>query len=233
MKAGSHRPGRCVTDIRKLRSFVHVAWDGSITRAAERLHIAQPALSRQLHKLEEELGVALLVRHGRGVTLTQRGTLLLKRAEALIRQFEEIRHEILTSEGTYTGHVVIGVPPAAGLLIAPAVFKLFRARWPNATLQFREGVSSLLEEWLLDRRLDIAVLHNPPPMAEIDVTPVLHERMVLACLPSAAPRGRSADPLHRYRVRAADPAQLAAQQPSAGRTRGLAARGIAASVAGG
>ena len=176
--------GRRATDIRELRTFVQAARAGSISRASERLNIAQPALSRQVHKLEQELGLPLLVRHGRGVTLTQAGALLLERAEALIHQFDQIPHDLRTSEAAFTGPVVLGVPPAAGLLVAPAVYKVFRARWPNAALQIREGVSSLLEEWLLDRRLDIAVLHNPPPLDDIDITPVLHERMVLACPPS-------------------------------------------------
>ncbi len=167
-----------------MRTFVHVARLGSISAAAARLNIAQPALSRQLHKLEQELGVALLLRHGRGVTLTQAGAVLLERADALIRQFEHLPHDITASTDAFTGHVVLGVPPAAGLLIAPPVFKLFRARWPDATLQIREGISSLLEEWLLDRRLDIAVLHNPPALDDVDIITVLHERMVLACPPS-------------------------------------------------
>ncbi|WP_158742643.1 LysR family transcriptional regulator [Acidisphaera sp. L21] len=177
--------GRRATDIRELRSFVAIARAGSVSGAAERLNIAQPALSRQVQKLEDELGANLLVRHGRGVTLTQAGTLLLERAEALIRDFEQLAQGIRAPEDVFTGHVVLGVPPAAGLLIAPAVFKLFRARWPSATLQIREGISSLLEEWLLDGRLDIAVLHNPPPLAGIDTRAVLQERMVLACPPSA------------------------------------------------
>jgi LysR family nitrogen assimilation transcriptional regulator len=179
--------GRRATDIRELRTFVQVARTGSISRAAERLNIAQPALSRQVQKLERELGVPLLVRHGRGVTLTRAGALLLERAETLIHEFEQIPHDVRASEDAFTGHVVLGVPPAAGLLVAPAVYKLFRSRWPKAALQIREGISSLLEEWLLDRRLDVAVLHNPPPLDDIDIIPVLHERMVLACPPSAEP----------------------------------------------
>jgi LysR family nitrogen assimilation transcriptional regulator len=182
-----HPNGRRATDIRELRTFVQAARAGSISRAAERLNIAQPALSRQVHKLEQELGVPLLVRHGRGVTMTQAGALLLERAEALIRQMEQIPHDVRRSEDAFTGHVVLGVPPAAGLLVAPAAYKVFQSRWPNAALQIREGISSLLEEWLLDRRLDVAVLHNPPRLDDIDITPVLHERMVLACPPSQEP----------------------------------------------
>jgi LysR family nitrogen assimilation transcriptional regulator len=80
--------------------------------------------------------------------------------------------------------VALGLPPAAGLVIAPELVATFQARWPAASLHIREGISSSLEEWLLDRRLDIAVLHNPPPLDEIDLVPVLHERMVVVDPPS-------------------------------------------------
>jgi LysR family nitrogen assimilation transcriptional regulator len=177
-------------DIRELRTFVAVARAGSVSRAAEQLRVAQPALSRQLHKLEDALGAMLFLRHGRGVTLTPSGALLLSRAEALIRQFEQLPHEIRAPGDDFTGHVVLGVPPTAGLLIAPAVLKEFRLRWPDATLQIREGISSLLEEWLVDRRVDVAVLHNPPPLDDIDIVPLLAEHMVLACPPDSALAGR-------------------------------------------
>jgi LysR family nitrogen assimilation transcriptional regulator len=159
-------PGGGVIDIRELRTFVHVARSGSVSRAAEQLNIAQPALSRQLRKLEDELGVVLLNRHGRGVSLTRAGSLLLQRAEAVLVQFGQIPHEVKVSEDQFAGHVTLGVPPAAGLVIAPIVFRRFRERWPSATLQIREGISSLLEEWLLDGRL-------------VEIAPVLQERMVL------------------------------------------------------
>lgn len=158
---------------------MHVARCGSVSRAAEQLNIAQPALSRQLRKLEDELGIVLLNRHGRGVSLTRAGSLLLQRAEAVLVQFGQIPHEVKASEEEFAGHVTLGVPPAAGLIIAPAVFRRFRARWPSATLQIREGISSLLEEWLLDGRLHIAVLHNPSPLEGVEIVPVLQERMVL------------------------------------------------------
>ncbi len=170
-----------------MRSFVQVVRSGSISRAAARLNIAQPALSRQVQKLEEEVGLPLVQRHGRGVTATAAGNVLLDRAEALLRQFDKLEEAVRHPEQSVTGHVVLGVPPAAGLLIAPEAVKLFRQRYPNASLQIREGISSLLEEWLLDRRVDVAVLHNPPELDGIAIAPVLRERMVLAGAPSADP----------------------------------------------
>ncbi len=170
-----------------MRSFVQVVRSGSISRAAAQLNIAQPALSRQMQKLEDEIGLKLVRRHGRGVTATAAGGVLLDRAEALLRQFDQLSEEVRHAEQGVTGHVVLGVPPAAGLLIAPEAVKLFRQRYPNASLQIREGISSLLEEWLLDRRVDVAVLHNPPALDGIAIVSVLRERMVLAGPPSADP----------------------------------------------
>ncbi len=170
-----------------MRSFVQVVRSGSISRAAAQLNIAQPALSRQVQKLEEAVGRPLLQRHGRGVVATAAGAVLLDRAEALLRQFDQLTEAVRNADEGVTGHVVLGVPPAAGLLIAPEAVKLFRQRYPNASLQIREGISSLMEEWLLDRRVDVAVLHNPPLLDDIAVEPVLRERMVLAGPPSTDP----------------------------------------------
>ena len=170
-----------------MRSFVQVVRSGSISQAAARLNIAQPALSRQVRRLEEEVGRPLVRRHGRGVTATVAGAALLDRAEALLRQFDQLTEAMRRPEDGMAGQVVLGVPPAAGLLIAPEAVKLFRQRYPNASLLIREGISSLLEEWLLDRRVDVAVLHNPPALDDIAITPVLRERMVLAGPPSARP----------------------------------------------
>lgn len=149
--------------------------------------MAQPALSRQLQKLEDELGVELLLRHGRGVRLTRAGTTLLERADAVLRQFQQIPEQVRDPDQVFAGHIVLGLPPAAGLLIAPEIVATFKTRWPLATLHIREGISSSLEEWLLDRRLDIAVLHNPPPLDGVHIVPILHEHMVVACPPGGDP----------------------------------------------
>jgi LysR family nitrogen assimilation transcriptional regulator len=167
-------------DIRELRYFIHVARVGSFNRAAAQLNIAQPALSRQLKKLEGELDVKLLIRNGRGVELTEAGSILLAQAESLVAQFEDAAKLVSGREEKVSGHIVVGLPPTAGLLIGPELFEAFRNRWPRATLILREGISSSLEEWLLDRRLDIAVMHNPLPLEGINIEPLLHERMVVA-----------------------------------------------------
>lgn len=176
-------------DIRELRSFMHVARLGSFNRAAAQLHIAQPALSRQLQKLEEELGVQLLTRSGRGVELTEAGAVLLAQAEVLVAQFDATAKLVSGRNEKFQGHVVVGLPPTCGLLIGPELFQRFNEQWPYATLILREGISSSLEEWLADRRLDIAVMHNPLPLGGVEIEPLLHEHMVVVYAPGTAPEG--------------------------------------------
>lgn len=183
-------------DIRELRYFVQIARTGSVSGAAARLNIAQPALSRQLKKLEDELGVQLLSRHGRGVELTEAGAQLLGEAEELIEHFTRTLNKVRGGEVTFAGQVVVGVPPTAGLLIVPQIFKSFRERWPEATLIAREGMSSSLEEWLFNRRIDVAVLHNPTPLENVDLQPILTEHMVLVTSPGQAiPDGGGSGPV--------------------------------------
>lgn len=172
-------------DIRELRYFANVARLGSFNRAAAKLNVAQPALSRQLKKLEDELGVQLLIRNGRGVELTQAGSILLAQAESLIFQLDETARLVRSQKETFKGQIVLGLPPTSGLLIAPQLLESFRTQWPYASLILREGISSSLEEWLVDRRLDLAVLHNPLPLDGIDIEPLLHERMVLVHAPDS------------------------------------------------
>lgn len=172
----SHRP----MDIRTLRYFVQVARAGSFNAAAGLLNIAQPALSRQIKKIEDELGVELLIRHGKGVEVTEAGAKLLTEAEDLIDHFARTISMVKADERGFAGNISLGVPPTSGMLIVPEIYKIFSQRWPDATLGIREGVTSSLEEWLLDRRIDMAILHNPVPMAGIELKPLLQEQMVLA-----------------------------------------------------
>ncbi|WP_277996615.1 LysR family transcriptional regulator [Bradyrhizobium oligotrophicum] len=183
--------------MRELRYFVQVARAGSLSRASTMLNVAQSALSRQLMKLEDELGVALLVRHGRGVRLTRAGTTFLEHAHAVLLQIDQMPGAVRSPDSSFAGHIVLGVPPVAGLRIAPSVVVELRKRWPQASVQVREGISSSLEEWLLDRRLDIAVLYNPPPLDGIALAPILHERMVVAGPP--AKRGEAVAETIRWR----------------------------------
>ncbi|WP_145925238.1 LysR family transcriptional regulator [Bordetella sp. H567] len=168
-----------------MRYFAHVARAGSFSRAAQELYIAQPALSRQIRKLEEELGVALLARHGRGVRLTGAGARLLERAE-MIADFVRQTEDHVRQEGdALSGHVALGLPTGVAMMVGRRVIEAFRARWPQVSLHVREGLSTSLQEWVLNGRVDLAVLHNPPPLDRLDVEPVIAEPMVLVAPPDA------------------------------------------------
>ena len=166
-------------EFRELRNFVRVARAGSVSRAAHELRLAQPALSRQIKKLEHELGVSLFARHGRGVRLSAAGSLLLERAEVIARLVHETGEEIKENRAAARGRMTLGVPPAAGKLLIPYFAKRFQQAWPQTTLHMREGVTSSLQEWLIEKRIDLAILHNPPHLDALDISPILTERMLV------------------------------------------------------
>jgi LysR family nitrogen assimilation transcriptional regulator len=170
-------------DVRELRSFIHVARAGSFNRAASELYIAQPALSRQVAKLEEEIGVPLFVRHGRGVRLTAAGARLLERAEIITQMVSETGEQVRASADDDRGYLAVGLPPTMGALIGADLVGSFRAVYPRVSLHIREGQSSSLQEWVLDRRVDMAVVYNQPPLDAFNVRPLYSEPMILIAPP--------------------------------------------------
>lgn len=178
-------------DIRELRSFIHVARAGSFSRAASDLYIAQPALSRQIAKLEEEIGVKLLIRYGRGVRLTAAGARLLERAEIITHMVSETSEQVRASADEERGHLAIGLPPAISMMVGTDLIKSFRARWPRVSLHMREGLSSSLQEWVMDGRVDLALVYNQPLLDAFDVRPLFSEAMVLVGPPGDGTVGRA------------------------------------------
>jgi LysR family nitrogen assimilation transcriptional regulator len=147
-------------DLKQLRFFCGVVEAGSFTKAAEFLYIAQPALGLQIRHLEEELGVPLLVRHSRGVTPTEAGQLLYRHAEALLRQFERVRQDMLDFAGEPRGRVCLGLTPTLALALAATLVETCRSRYPGIILNIAEGLSEWLMEWAESDRLDIVLTYN-------------------------------------------------------------------------
>ncbi|WP_277968428.1 LysR family transcriptional regulator [Sphingomonas echinoides] len=175
-------------DIRELRTFSTVAYTGSFSRAAEKLRIAQPALSRHVAKLEEELKVALFVRHARGVVLTPAGARLLDRAEMMLHYLNGTSEYVRDDDPQERGHLAVGLTPAIGLAVGANMVRRFRARWPKAMLHVREGLSTSLQAWLLDGSVQAAVVYNQPLLEAFEVRPLFSEPMVLVAPPGEAPR---------------------------------------------
>jgi LysR family nitrogen assimilation transcriptional regulator len=165
-------------ELRELRYFHSVGRTGNFGRAARELNIGQPNVTHQVQKLEQELGTQLLIRHGRGVTLTQAGVCLMDRIDVIMGLLSAPLEQAPAPERT-TGTISLALPPEAAPLLVPRLLEECRTRWPNVTLAIREGSSASLEEWVLDRRVDIAVLQDAPVLDELDIEPVVVERLGL------------------------------------------------------
>ena len=154
-------------DIRVLRNFLAVAREQNITRAAERLHIAQPSLSRQLMELERELGKPLLIRGKRKLTLTEDGALLRKRAEEIVSLMEKTQQEIASDTAEISGRIAIGGAPTEKLLRVAAA--LHRKHNGVCFDFYASDATDVIER--LDRgSLDFAVLLEPVDTLKYDFT---------------------------------------------------------------
>ncbi|WP_241176756.1 LysR family transcriptional regulator, partial [Serratia marcescens] len=144
-------------ELRRLRAFVTVVEEGNITRAAERLFIQQPPLTRLLQGLEDELGVTLLQRLPRGVRVTEAGGVLFEEARALLARAERLREAVQRAARGEQGHIAIGFTSSAALHpFVPNLLRRYRDILPGITTQLEEAGSGELMEALLEQRLDAA-----------------------------------------------------------------------------
>ncbi|AXS39767.1 LysR family transcriptional regulator [Breoghania sp. L-A4] len=172
-------------ELRALRYFVCIAEEKSFTRAASRLRVAQPALSRQIRKLEEDLQVELFIRHVRGVELTEAGEILLSRAYVIFNQLQQTHHDVTSHSATPAGVVTVGIPPTPGEFIAPPLLRRTRELYPEIELRFVEGFSGELEKKLANNEIGVAVMHDPASRPEIKISELLVERLCLVGPPGS------------------------------------------------
>ena len=164
-------------ELRQLRSFARVAALRSVSRAASELRVAQPALTRQIRLLEQELGVQLLVRHSRGVEPTDAGLALMHGSQAVLHGIEALRDNVLARGKEPAGIVRLGFPPSVGMLLVGRLVPRFRARFPGVYLQLYENYSQVLREWLLLDRLDLAITSEFATGPALTSTPLLDEEL--------------------------------------------------------
>jgi LysR family nitrogen assimilation transcriptional regulator len=154
-------------DYRKLRYFCTVANEGSLHKAAEKLHLSQPALTRAIQDLEAELDVRLFTRHARGVTLTGEGRVLLDHAHGLLLQADAARDAVRAAAAIPRGTVSIGVPPSLSVPLMVPLSTRTAATWPQVQLNMHERLMPDLIAMLGSDLLDAAVVGNPPPSAGV------------------------------------------------------------------
>lgn len=174
-------------ELRSLAYFVRVAELGSITRAAAHLHLAQPALTRHVQRLEEELGVALFTRANRGVRLTEAGQKLLEGAARILRDVERTGDEIRTQDAHPSGRIILGITPTLCPVLVPELFARMRDEFPRVELKVMHAGMVRLEEFVIDGRVDIALLSELSRSRLILSTGLAQEEMVLVTQPGARP----------------------------------------------
>jgi len=149
-------------ELRQLQYFVKVARKQHVTQAAEELHVAQSAVSRQIHQLEEELGVSLFVQKGRNLQLTPVGKLFLSRAEAVLTELERAVIEVREFLDPEVGEIRIGFPHSLGIYLLPTVVANFRQSHPNVKFKLRQGTYNSLIRDVKNGEIDLAFISPLP-----------------------------------------------------------------------
>jgi LysR family nitrogen assimilation transcriptional regulator len=200
-------------DLLQLRYFMQVADLRSFTKAAAALHIAQPAITRHVRLLEDELGVQLLYRHSRGAEPTEAGRQLRMGAQAIFRLLEQTRADVIASSAVVSGSLRIGFPPSMGDLLLGDVIGTFRSRHPNVELSLQEGYSHAMRDALLGDRLDLAFITGQDVNPLLATTHLYDEQIWLM-----EPLPADGKPRRRKRYQLADVARRALIQPSRANT---------------
>lgn len=165
-------------DLRSLRSFVAVASAGSISSAAQSLHIAQPALSVQIKQLEEQLGTALFDRHPRGVALTAMGERLLGHAVDILRRVDVAYDDVRQAADQPSGRVAVALPQSVAKFVTVPLVQAVVRQWPSIALQMVELSSGYIPQQLLHGLVDIGMTFGTENDARMRFTHVLDEQLV-------------------------------------------------------
>jgi len=171
------RRGR-VMEIKQLRYFKRVADAGSVSRAAAALSVAQPAVSRQIANLEEALGTPLFFRNGRGVQLTDAGAQLYAHTSEILEAVRQAEQNVRDTVGVARGTVLIGSTPTVVRYVAPPLLRRAASRHPELRLEFTEGLSGYVNEWLSNGLLDVAILHDATRTQHFLTEPLVREQLV-------------------------------------------------------
>lgn len=176
-------------DFRRFEHFLKIAELGSLSRAADRMRIAQPALSRQIRMLEDEAGTQLFVRHRRGVQLTAAGEALRQQIAGPVRQIRQAFDDIRSRSVEGGGQIALGVPPTVSYILAGRLARRVAEKAPNVSLRIVEGYAGHLIDWLQRGEIDVAVLYGPASDYQMKVTDILYEDLMLV-----GPAGSHLDP---------------------------------------
>ncbi|MBY4678054.1 LysR family transcriptional regulator [Marinobacterium arenosum] len=166
-------------DLKQLRYFRAVAAQQSFTRAAEQLHVAQPAVSMAIRKLEQQLELTLFHRQDRGISLTDEGKRLLHHAERLLQAADDAELEMRELKGLRQGEVRVGIPSMLGSYYFPPILMAFHHRYPQLRLSVVEGGTWQLQQMLERGELDLGVIVAEFVPPELTAEVFLREQMLV------------------------------------------------------
>jgi LysR family nitrogen assimilation transcriptional regulator len=166
-------------ELRQLEYFIAIAEAGAFSRAAMRLAVPQPVLSRHIRALERELGTELYHRTGRGIVLTEAGRILEQHARGVLETTAGAKRAIGAIGSAPAGKVTIGMPPSVGAVLTATIVGQFRAQFPRVSLGVMEGFSGHVIEWLTTGRIDVAVLYNAPRTSTLAADPLVTDELFL------------------------------------------------------
>jgi LysR family nitrogen assimilation transcriptional regulator len=168
-------------DLHQLEYFIAIRELGSFSKASLKLSMSQSVLTRQIQGLEKEIGFSLYRRTGRGVELTQEGIVFESYAHEIIKTHQTALAKIRETRLTQAQPVIVGLPASLASVVAVGLVKDFKEKYPQHPLKILEGFSGHISEWLIDGRIDVAVLYNTKSTAfsSIKTDPLLEDRLVL------------------------------------------------------
>ncbi|VFR18206.1 Nitrogen assimilation regulatory protein Nac [plant metagenome] len=167
----------------QLRYFLAIVRAGSMSAAAELVHVAQPALSQQIRQLEGELGQALFRRHARGIRLTDAGLRFQERAFGILRQVDALRDEFISTRAEPVGQVTLGMATAVNTAFLLPICLAVRRRHPGITLRLVESMSGFLMEWAEQGRVDLALAYEAASAPGLDAQRLGRESLFLIAAP--------------------------------------------------
>lgn len=173
-------------DLRQVRYFLEVARAGNFTRAAERLRIAQPALSMAIKRLEEELELTLFNRQGKRVALTAEGEAFLDHAQRLQGELASAQQEMADLRGLAKGEVRMGIPPMLSSYFFPRIIHAFARRYPGVNLSVTGEGGGRIQQMVLQGELDMGVIAGGSVPESLEARHFLREEMVI-CVPRSHP----------------------------------------------
>jgi DNA-binding transcriptional LysR family regulator len=170
-------------NINHLAIFHAVAEEGSLTRAAERLHISQPAVSKQLRELEKSLGMALFHRLSKGVRLTEGGELLAGYARNMFALEAEAEHALSELRGLERGRLTVGASTTIGTYLLPTVFTRFKQRYPRIELNLEIANTEEIQRRLLDNSIDLALSEGYVHASDLQAEVIAWDEIVAIAAP--------------------------------------------------